>query len=105
MNRNEILAELKQLGYTGPVSYTKPKLLEILGQHRHTPITREGLESLYRDAMNDRPTGGCTIDGPHCENCGSTDYEDVNLGDQGYTACCNELVSYGTQDCRNHHSF
>lgn len=28
----------------------------------------------------------------HCESCGSRDYEDINLGDQGYTACCNELV-------------
>lgn len=46
----------------------------------------------------------CTIDAAHCENCGSTDYEDVNLGDQGYTACCNELVSRWTGDCRNHHA-
>lgn len=31
----------------------------------------------------------------HCENCGSTDREDLDYGDQGYTACCNELVCYG----------
>jgi len=31
----------------------------------------------------------------HCESCGSTAYEDVNLGDQGYTACCNERVCDG----------
>lgn len=32
---------------------------------------------------------------PHCENCGSTDREDLVGGDQGYTACCNELVCDG----------
>lgn len=31
----------------------------------------------------------------HCESCGSTDYEDLHTGDQGYTACCNELVCDG----------
>jgi len=31
----------------------------------------------------------------HCENCGSTDYEDLHTGDQGYTACCNELACNG----------
>jgi hypothetical protein len=46
--------------------------------------------------------GKCKIEGVHCENCGSTDYEDINLGDQGYSACCNECVN-GQFDCRNHH--
>jgi hypothetical protein len=46
----------------------------------------------------------CTINEAHCENCGSTDYEDVNLGDQGYTRCCNELVSRWSGSCRNHHA-
>lgn len=32
----------------------------------------------------------------HCEMCGSTDYEDTDLGDQGYSACCNELVVDGS---------
>jgi hypothetical protein len=45
----------------------------------------------------------CTVKGQHCENCGSTDYEDLFCGDQGYTACCNELVSYSAAECRNHH--
>jgi len=45
---------------------------------------------------------GCTETYPHCENCGSVDYEDVNLGDDGYTACCNELVAT-SHDCRGHH--
>lgn len=35
------------------------------------------------------------IAGTHCENCGSTDREDLETGDQGYTACCNELACYG----------
>lgn len=48
-------------------------------------------------------TTGCQINERHCENCGSTDREDLDSGDQGYTACCNELVSYGSSDCRNHH--
>lgn len=45
----------------------------------------------------------CTINEPHCENCGSTDYEDLHCGDQGYSACCNEIVVSGSQSCRNHH--
>jgi ribosomal protein L37E len=33
------------------------------------------------------------VDGkPHCQQCGSTDREDLYHGDQGYTACCNERV-------------
>lgn len=46
---------------------------------------------------------GCTIQERHCENCGSTSIEDLDYGDEGYTACCNELQSYGPADCRNHH--
>jgi hypothetical protein len=46
---------------------------------------------------------GCTITGTHCENCGATDYESINLGDQGYSACCNEIVT-NQHDCRNHHN-
>jgi len=30
----------------------------------------------------------------HCENCGSTDPEDLR-GGHGYTSCCNELVCSG----------
>lgn len=48
-------------------------------------------------------TNTCKIEETHCENCGSTDYEDLTTGDQGYTACCNELVAYGRRECRNHH--
>lgn len=44
----------------------------------------------------------CKTTERHCENCGSTDYEDVHCGDQGYSACCNELVVDG-RDCRDHH--
>ena len=45
----------------------------------------------------------CEVTGTHCEQCGSTDYEDTHLGDQGYSACCNELVVSGADDCRDHH--
>jgi len=31
----------------------------------------------------------------HCEACASTDREDLETGDQGYTACCNEPVVWG----------
>lgn len=41
------------------------------------------------------------IEGSHCESCGSTDLEDLETGDQGYTACCNEPVAYDCNDC-NH---
>lgn len=44
----------------------------------------------------------CTIQGTHCENCGSTDWEDVE-GGEGYSHCCNEVVV--NQDCcRGHHN-
>ena len=50
---------------------------------------------------------GCTINQVHCENCGSTDLEDVGWDalreNDGYTACCNELVAHDARDCRNHH--
>lgn len=32
----------------------------------------------------------------HCELCGTVDIESLTTGDQGYTACCNELVCHGT---------
>ena len=38
---------------------------------------------------SDVPDG---LNHPHCQACGSDDYEDLNHGDQGYTACCNERV-------------
>jgi len=44
----------------------------------------------------------CTTNQLHCENCGSTDHEDL-LGDQGYTACCNELTATAAS-CRGHHN-
>ncbi len=53
-------------------------------------------------ARMDRASDTCTRKGTHCENCGNDDYESINLGDQGYSACCNELVTDPTF-CRNHH--
>lgn len=44
----------------------------------------------------------CTTNTRHCENCGSTDPEDLT-GNDGYSACCNELIVSGADDCRNHH--
>jgi hypothetical protein len=46
----------------------------------------------------------CAIDEPHCEQCGSTDGEDTRCGEQGYSACCNELVVFGSADCRGFHA-
>lgn len=46
----------------------------------------------------------CTINETHCENCGSTDVEDLTTGDQGYSACCNEIVTWNASSCRNHHA-
>lgn len=45
----------------------------------------------------------CTINQAHCQLCGSTDYEDLSTGDQGYTACCNEPVESGSRSCRGGH--
>ena len=51
--------------------------------------------------------GKCVIREKHCESCGNTDAYDLDTGMdedyQGYTRCCNELVSYGPEQCRNHH--
>ncbi len=44
----------------------------------------------------------CKIASQHCEQCGSTDREDLTTGDQGYTACCNERVT-SQADCDNFH--
>jgi hypothetical protein len=42
------------------------------------------------------------IQQPHCQQCASTDVEDVGwdaLSDNdGYSACCNELVVYPSDD-------
>jgi hypothetical protein len=43
----------------------------------------------------------CTTNQDHCENCGSVNSEDIATGD-GYTSCCNELVT-SRRDCRDHH--
>lgn len=42
----------------------------------------------------------CSTTKTHCENCGSTDYENLT-GNGGYSACCNELIVNG--NCRGHH--
>ena len=39
------------------------------------------------------------ISQPHCQQCGRTDYEAINCGDQGYTACCNEVVIWTADEC------
>lgn len=50
----------------------------------------------------------CVIRGTHCESCGSSDPEDVGFeaaqSNDGYSTCCNEIISYGPQGCRNHHA-
>lgn len=43
----------------------------------------------------------CTKDYAHCEQCGSR-VEPFQCAD-GYTPCCNELISYGNIGCRNFH--
>lgn len=44
------------------------------------------------------------IQGRHCQQCGSTDREDLDYGDQGYSACCNEIVVLGCDEgaCYHH---
>lgn len=65
--------------------------------------TRYGFEHTISELMIGRPGSECTITASHCENCGSTDYDSVNNGDQGYSACCNEIVAFDNTFCRNHH--
>lgn len=44
----------------------------------------------------------CSVRGTHCEQCGRTDWDATNGGDQGYSGCCNEIVTDAFY-CRNHH--
>jgi hypothetical protein len=39
--------------------------------------------------------------GLHCQQCGTTDYESLTTGDDGYTACCNEIamIDCSPRDC------
>lgn len=46
----------------------------------------------------------CTINTPHCQQCGSTDYEDLYTGDERYTACCNEPIESDSRGCRGGHT-
>lgn len=52
---------------------------------------------IFNGSMNNE-TGPTTIQGRHCQQCGSTDLEDLDYGDQGYTACCNEIALYPDQN-------
>lgn len=45
-------------------------------------------------------TKTCTTAARHCEQCGSTDREDVGAG--SYSSCCNELI-VTSSDCDNFH--
>ena len=51
------------------------------------PINQETTEGNTMPTIN--PT---EIRDRHCQQCGSTDYESLETGDQGYSACCNEIV-------------
>ena len=45
----------------------------------------------------------CTINAEHCEHCGSTDPEDTDrFANEGYSVCCNELLT-DRAGCRDHH--
>lgn len=61
---------------------------------------RKTVANAAMKARIDRRATGCTIDQLHCENCGQLDPGHH----EGYTACCNELLSYSRTDCRNHHA-
>ena len=54
------------------------------------PATAIGAEAFqFQPIVPSEPVAFCT-------HCGSTDVEDVTTGDQGYSACCNEPVEFGT---------
>lgn len=75
--------------------------------HQCSYVNSDGVQCLsdWMHVTNHRfpAAAKCAIQGQHCENCGSTDYEDLHTGDQGYTACCNELIAYDAAECRGHH--
>lgn len=48
-----------------------------------------------------QPSKTCTIQGTHCELCGSP--ATPSADNDGYSPCCNELIAYGPDGCRNHH--
>lgn len=47
-------------------------------------------------------TTTCTTNQRHCEQCGSTDYEDL-IDNDGYSACCNEIIAACSSDCDGGH--
>ena len=84
----------------GIIARIDAKPVDYIADHIRTQVANNAMKSRM-----DRNTTGCTINATHCENCGSTDYESINCGDQGYSACCNELVSWSSTECRNHHGW
>lgn len=45
----------------------------------------------------------CTLTVTHCEQCGSTDHEDIDpFANDGYSSCCNEIIA-SPGSCRGHH--
>lgn len=80
-----------------------PEIVEPVVLVVPTEVFTEPAPRRFSDVRREALDARCTIEGAHCESCGSTDYEDLHCGDQGYTACCNELIAYGSRDCRAHH--
>lgn len=100
MTRNQLIAELRAQGYTGPVSYTKTKLVTILTNHNPSWASRNCKPAPAYEDYTPKP---CTINEMHCKCCGSTDYEDIVANaDEGYTACCNKTVVYSPAECTGH---
>lgn len=77
---------------------TTPVPLDYISQHIRATAAKHAIKARMDRAY--AKAEGCTIDKLHCENCGRIDPGH----DEGYTACCNELLSYSRTDCRNHHS-
>lgn len=66
---------------------------------REAPFRAQGVNDSNGRVLEFSPAVGIPTftrtDQDHCENCGTLDIEALTTGDQGYTACCNELVCSG----------
>lgn len=69
-----------------------------MGYNGYTGVGGKGDPARRRSDV----AGTCKINAKHCEHCGNTDPSDLA---NSYSGCCNELIAWGADDCRDHHGF
>lgn len=65
-----------------------------IGQFEQSPQVKATMRRAEGRARKPR-----IIAGAHCQECGSTDNEDIMFSEDGYSNCCNEIIVW---DCDNY---